>query len=197
MAMPVRTQARIQNDEGDMVTCKPTLKYLGCVLAADGRVGPELGRRLAMARAEFETLRRIWAHSSLSRGRKLEVFNACVVSRLKYGLFTAVLYKADMRRLDGFQARCLRRIHGIRPAFYSRVSNATVLQCGSQRPLSEQISEQKLQFVTELALRDPSAPFRNLIFHPDGLLRETTGKRNVRRPRTRWTSQTLKLTETA
>ena len=38
----------------------------------------------------------------------------------------ATFTKSEYRRLDGFQARCLRQILKIQPAYYSRVSNATV-----------------------------------------------------------------------
>ena len=35
-------------------------------------------------------------------------FDACIVSKLVYGLHTATLNKSERSRLDGFNARCLR-----------------------------------------------------------------------------------------
>ena len=60
--------------------------YLGTTIAADGMVGSELNRRLGRAWAEFCKLRRFWKRVCISLTRKLEVFNAVVVSTLLYSL---------------------------------------------------------------------------------------------------------------
>ena len=193
LAMPVRMEARIRKDDGNFVECRTSMKYLGGMLSADGRIGSELARRLGTARAEYEALRRIWSHSSLSVARKISIFNACVLSKLEYGLFTANLFNAELRRINGFQARCLRGILGVAPAYHSRVSNATVLNRAQQTPLGDKISARKVQYMTELSCRDVEDPFRRLIFHQDGSIREVLGPRGVGRPQTRWHTQTMSL----
>ena len=100
---------------------------------------------MGMALGTFNTLARIWKHCSLSRRRKLEIFNAVVVSKLVYGLNTAWLNVAERRRLDDFQNRCLRKILNIAPAFISRIANVEVLTLGSQTPLSRTLQEQQVQ----------------------------------------------------
>ena len=48
-----------------------------------------------MARKDFEVLQSIWKHISLSQSRKLRIFEACIISKLSYGLVNAVLNKAE------------------------------------------------------------------------------------------------------
>ena len=57
-------------------------------------------------------LQRVWRHARLSIQRKL----SC-------GLSTACLTQTDRRSLDGFHARCLRKLLRIAPSYFSRVSN--------------------------------------------------------------------------
>ena len=81
-----------------------------------------------MARREFLELQQDWKHSSLSRDRKIQIYQALVESKLIYSLRCLCLSSADRRRLDGFQNRCLRNFFGIPPAFISTVPNAEVLR---------------------------------------------------------------------
>ena len=89
---------------------------MGSLLSSDGRIGSELSRRLGMARAELDKLHPAWSHSSLNTKRKVNIFSACIATRLLYGLQAASLNKTERRRLDGFYARCLRRILKMPPS---------------------------------------------------------------------------------
>jgi hypothetical protein len=103
------------------------LQYLGAHLSADADAGPELGRKIGEAKRVFSSLSKLWSHSYLTWRRKLRIFSSVVESKLLYGLAGACLNKAQTRRLDGFQNRCLRKIIGIKPSWLSRVLNAEVL----------------------------------------------------------------------
>ena len=128
----VRSGADILNASSAPVACKSSITYLGTRLSADGRIGSELGSRIGAAGQDFKVLNAIWAHSTLSRTRKLRIFNACIVSKLMYSLFAGCLNKCERRRLDGFHARCLRKIYRVPPAYVSRVSNAAVFAMAGQ-----------------------------------------------------------------
>ena len=78
-----------------------------------------------------------WRHARIPRKSKVQVLNAMVFSKLRYGLCAFWLNAAERRRLDGFQNRCLRRIFSIQPAYFSRVSNAEVLSTAAQPILSD------------------------------------------------------------
>ena len=89
-------------------------------------VDHELGRRIALAGADFKTLQLVLADADSSQVRKLRIYNTCIISRLVYGLHTVCMNKSSRRRLDGFQTRCLRKTLGVLPSLVSRVSNAQV-----------------------------------------------------------------------
>ena len=112
---------RIESPTGENIETKHSMVYLGSLLSSDGKIMSEISRRLGMARKDFEVLHSIWKHSSLSKAWKIHIFEACIISKLLYGLVTAVLNKAERARLDGFQARCFRRILKIPPSYYSRI----------------------------------------------------------------------------
>ena len=84
------------------------MMYRGAMLSNDDRVGSELGRRIGNAEDDFRVLRTAWNHSTLTMKIKLHMFDACVVPKLLYGLYTTWLNVTERRGLDGFQARRLR-----------------------------------------------------------------------------------------
>lgn len=110
-----------------------------------------------------------------------------VLSRLLYSLRTAWLNVAEMRRLNGFQARCLRVILRMRPAFESRVSNRDVLQAAGETELGKQLLLQQLLLYGQIVRALPSDPLRDLALCP-GSCRPATDryKRRVGRPCSEW-----------
>ena len=190
-ALNVRTSATIRNSEGEVIKVKNSLKYLGSNISNDGRMSSELGTRIGLATQEFANLRRIWSHCSISKTQKCRIFNACVESRLLYSLHTGVLNMAERRRLDGFQARCLRQIVGIPPAYCSRVANATVLQRSGCTPCSSTLAARQWHYLNALRSRPLNDPCRLMVFQHDGHFRRFSGPRKVGRPRTTWLDQAL------
>ena len=162
--LPVNMSADIEKPDGSFVVSKQSMVYLGSGLSADGRNGSEINRRLGAAKADFLKLRKVWAHSNISREKKLRIYNACIVSSLSYGLMTMVFTKVEERRIDGFHCRCLRAIHGIAPAYWSRVSNSTVLHIARQQPLTDLLRKQRMIYIGEVARRPATDCIRNLIF---------------------------------
>ena len=102
--LQVRSQEVVLKENGAAVTCKSAMKYLGSMLSADGRIDSELSRRLGAVAADFKALLQVWGHGNLTTKRKVNIFQACVESKLLYGLHAARLSAAERRRLDGFQA---------------------------------------------------------------------------------------------
>eukprot|EP00959_Pyramimonas_sp_CCMP1952_P281274 5879992-Pyramimonas_sp.AAC.1 len=56
-----------------------------------------------------------------------------------HSLSSAWLTKADKRRLDGFQARCLRSILGVKHPYISRASSKAILERSGQTPYTSQL----------------------------------------------------------
>ena len=187
--MTVRTHGIIKSPEGVELPIKVSITYLGSLISSDGRVATELSRRFGKAKGEFHSLKRVWMHANVGLQRKLQIFNQCVLSGLMYGLSSAVLNKASRRRLDGFQAACLRQIMHIPHAYWSRISNLSVLQKAAQKPTSELLQNEQQKYVEELRCRQPSDPVRSSILSPNGPdFRPLPSKRRVGRPRLTWTS---------
>ena len=183
----VRCSADIRQPNGKIVKKKDSIVYLGALITCDGRSCLELNRRIGLARADFSTLQTIWGHSTLSRQSKLQIFQACIVSRLLYALPAATLNAAERKRLDAFQAWCLRKIAHIPHSYYSRVSNFTVRALCAQAPLSQQVAQQQMIYMGKLARRSGNDIVRSLIFEPNSLtLRQPNGKRRRGRPRQQW-----------
>ena len=145
---------------------------------------------MGAARAEFQALQRVWAHANLPMLEKVRIFEACVVARLTYGLQTAWLPRVIRRRLDGFQARCLRRICRILPSVLSHVSNADVrARAGSQR-LSTSVRMQQLMLAGRYMAAPEDAPARVAMLRTaEGHL--LAGVRRQGRPRTTWAADVL------
>ena len=185
--LPVRATAEIHTPTGDKVQCRGSMVYLGSSLAADGHIGCELNRRLGAANADFLKLQRVWRHAQLSIQRKLAIFDACICSKLSYGLSTACLTQVERRRLDGFHARCLRKLFRIAPSYFSRISNDTVRQRARRRPMSQQLLQAQCLYFGELARRNSNDPTRSAIFKTGELeLRQLGSNRRRGRPRLEW-----------
>ena len=191
--LPVRMDATLHRPDGGIIPKKSRMMYLGSTKAADGRISSELSRRLGLARADFDKLRVIWSHSRISRKRRHRIFNACVVTKLMYGLQSAWLNQAERRRIDGFHARCLRVILKIPCSYISRISNAVVLARAQAEPLSTCLLRQQLRYFGKLAGRDNEDPGRACIFEPGGLGDVTpVGVRRRGRPRLEWGAEMRK-----
>ena len=135
----------------------------------------------------------VWSHANLSRRQKLISFRAFIMSKLQYGLSTVCLVKAQRRRLDGFHARCLRRILGVAPAFISRTSNKAVFESAGAKPITEQIANRRLIILRKAALSPEGGPLRRHVFMGAAAI-PTVGSfiRRRGRPRLCWTTETIK-----
>ena len=182
---------------GEAITPKDTMGYLGTTLSSDGRMDSEQSRRIGIAWAEYRKLDRLWKHSSLSIARKLQCFQAVVVPGLMYSLSTAWLSASQQRRLNGFQARCLRRILRVSPSFISRVTNKSVLQKAGHREFTQQLLKQQLLLFGRIARSPDSDMLRELTFI-SGTLQPATERfvRKVGRPRFEWASCLAKVART-
>ena len=108
--LQIKHSDMVVNPDGQEV--KPVVQavYLGGLVSNTGSTAAALTRRLGEARGVFERLASVWKHASFTKERKLIIFQACVVSKLLYGLEPLCFKKADRARINAFQARCLRQI---------------------------------------------------------------------------------------
>ena len=172
--------------------------YLGSTVHADGRFRADVGRKLGAATADFQALVAVWKNAGISSFRKLEIFDAVVVSNPFYSTSSAWLTKGDLRKLDGFHARCLRRILKIQPSYISRVSNDRVRALAKKPPFSELVRRSQLTLLGGVLLDPGKKELRAATFHGDTMMAETHAwVRRRGRPRHEWTSQQLAVVRKA
>ena len=188
--MPIRCDAEFFSPNGDPIQRKRSFKYLGSMLCHDGKVGTELSCRLGAAKSEFEALRRVWSHAAISKSKRLRIYEACIVSKLTYCFYSVWLRAAELNKLDAFHHKCLRRIAGVQPSFYSRISNQTVRDMLRAKPLRQTILKQQLLYFGEIASRQTGSVTRDTIFLPNSVcLKPLNAKRRRGRPRASWAKE--------
>ena len=192
--LQINADMKINSPGGDQIEGKESMSYLGATIAGDASIGSELNRRLGRAWAEYNKLSQLWKHTSLPITRKLDIFQAAVVSTLLYGISASWLNVRQQRQLDGFQARCLRDVLRIPHPFYSRVSNKDVLEKSGQKVLSTQLRRQQLVMLGRVA-RSPDEDIRRRLTFCSGSLQPATDKyvRRVGRPRHEWAPKLLEI----
>ena len=157
-------EAYIPAPDRNLPTCKASISYLGNYLDASGAGGPKSCRRLRETKNQFDKLAKAWWHSTLYTQQRIRIFQACVVSRLLYCLHTMWPNKAELRKIDGFQAKCLRSILRVPPPYIGRISIATVLQRSRCKHLSTILKSRLLFLFQSIAVLPDEDVRRGCIF---------------------------------
>eukprot|EP00959_Pyramimonas_sp_CCMP1952_P054011 1129634-Pyramimonas_sp.AAC.1 len=74
--------------------------------------------------------------------------------------------KAEKGRLDGYQARCLRIIQHLPPAFLTRVPNSKVPEQAGQKQCSAQLLQRQIPLVGKVGRAPDADSLRQLAFQP-------------------------------
>ena len=146
-----------------------------------------------MAQAEFSRLHQVWCHSGLSIWERYRVYCSCIVSKLLYGVQVVWPTKAARDKLDAFHARSLRRILGIAPAYWSRISNKDVLAKIQAPTMSMMLLERQLGFLGTLARRKDTCPVRKFVFGANLARAPVNFERRRGRPNLEWTTEIFKI----
>ena len=120
-----------------------------------------------MAKSDFKLLDVLWTHTNVIQYEKYNIYMACIVSKLLYGLQTAWLTKVQRTKLDGFHAWCVRKICGVQHSYWSRVSNLEVLGYVRGHQLSTSLLEQQLNTFGKISRRCQNDPLRQVAFRSD------------------------------
>jgi hypothetical protein len=153
-----------------------------------------LQRRIGAANADFKALCRVWSHTSITRSKKIRILDACVVSKLLYCLHTLWLNASEVRRINSFYVRCLRKVLRIPPSFISRVSNQIVLDTAGRQNLSDVLQKRQMTLMAKLAKLPHDSILRKSVFAPGGFeLRQLLAKQKRGRPRACWPKEVYKL----
>jgi len=188
--LPIGCEAYIAAPDGSYLTCKASISYLGSYLDATGASGPKICKQLGEAKGHSDKLARVWRHSTLHTQQRVRIFQVCVVSRLFYCLNTMWLKKADLRKIDGVHAKCLRSIFRSPFPYISYISGATVLQRSHCKRLSAISKFRQPCLFQSIAVLPDDDVRRQYIFQPSSLmLQNLSAPRHRGRPKHIWVSE--------
>eukprot|EP00969_Alexandrium_andersonii_P087915 3878399-Alexandrium_andersonii.AAC.1 len=132
--LAINSDQRVHFVSGRPVPRVDHIKYLGTIIEGKSGLSREVGNRIGQASRAFKALSIVWKDKALSKANKLTIYNACIKSRLTYGLGVTWPHPTLLKRLSACHARFVRRIWGT-PSTYGAlqmgikpVSNVEVLK---------------------------------------------------------------------
>ena len=154
--------------------------YLGSIISSDCTLDREINNRISKASAAFGQLKdRVYLNRNLKLATKIKVYHAIVISILLYGSETWTIYSKQLRLLNSFHLRCLRKILNI--SWLDKVPNNDVLtRCGCNSMYSI-IAERTLRWAGHMQ-RMPAERLPKAVFYSE--LAE--GTRSIGRPKKRY-----------
>jgi len=179
------------------LTRKEQARMLGTMIKTGtpkDRARLAVSNRLGEARTAFDTLYRIWKHTQIPPHRKILIYRACVIQKLTYALYTHVIAKADLARLEAFHVQCLRKILGIKATHAAKnilyteaVPNNEVLRRAHEHPLKIDLANMQVKLYAHAFRRPVGHPARITLFErttPEAA--SWRGTKSQGRPRTTW-----------
>ena len=181
-------EEHIVNTEGNRVKTVAQAEYLGSLLTVSGSVSSAVNRRIGEAKASFSSLCIVWKHANIAYKRKLEIYRACILSKLLFSLECECLKQVDKAKLNAFRCRCLRTILKIPHSMISHVTNCAVLEAAASKPLSETLLFQQLMLFGKIAMQPDTDFTSRLVFEPGCITPARVFKKKRGRPRLAWQS---------
>ena len=176
MPGPPNTPIRVENQEIEAVD---DFTYLGSVISPDNGAEKDIKSRLAKAKGAFAMLRPIWRSKQYNRKTKLKIFKSNVLSVLLYGAECWRMTETDLNKLETFQNKCLRQIHGI--YYPNMISNVELHERSGVVSMEKTITKRRLKLVGHIMRMQPErAPKIALRWTP------SQGRRNRGRPKITW-----------
>ena len=152
--------------------------YLGSLINPKHGSSADIKARLNKANGAFSMLKTVWRSNKYSERTKLRIYNSNVKTVLLYGSECWKYNVADMKKIDAFHNRCLRRICKI--YWPEIISNINLHKRTSSQPLSLVIKKKRLTWLGHvLRMNNNRIPKITLSWKP-------TGSRRRGRPKGTW-----------
>ena len=135
---------------------------------------------MTKANGAFSMLKTIWKSDRYSEKTKIRIYNSNVKSVLLYGSETWRDNVQDMKKLDAFHNRCLRRICKI---FWPEViSNQDLHKRTNSKPLSLEIKKKRFTWLGHvIRMNKDRIPRKCLTWNPGGVRGRGRPKGTLRR----------------
>ena len=118
---------------------------------------------------------------------------AIVVSTVLYSLDSLWLLQSDLRRLDAFHCRSLRKVLRIPCSYVSRISNEIVLENAGSMPLSKMLTDRQISLYKKIAQKPDDSFVKQLVCTSSGEPIRWQMKRGRGRPRQQWCQSVFNL----
>ncbi len=142
--------------------------------------GPEIRRRLGLARSAFGALEaNVWS-TRLALVTKVRLYNSYVLPVLLYGAEAWAMNKEDERRVNAFGMKCLRSLCGIKWSDF--ITNKEVHERTGQANVSDIIRKRRLSLLGHIARMPGDSDVRMALLAPI----PEDWKRQRGRPKTTW-----------
>ena len=157
--------------------------YLGVTVTNDARQGKALSVRLGKAAKEFDKLKTVW-NSPLAHRLKLQIFNTIFQPMILYAASEMSYTASQIKRLDAWYMRHLRRVLKIKASYWSRISHHTALQRAGNPVLpSRKLQSLQLAHITQLFQLPTTHPAFHVCLTSAYTDKVTVGKRQRGHPR--------------
>ena len=129
---------------GEEVEQVSEFKYLGAIISANGCLDKELTAHLQKATGAFNSLYPVWNNRNIWTNTKIRIYKAAVLTILCYSCETWNTTVSQMRRLEAFHQRSMRKILKIR--WFHKVKNVEVLRRAKTGCLEDHIGSMRLRW---------------------------------------------------
>ena len=152
--------------------------YLGSIITTKGGADEDIKNRLNKARNAFRMLNSVWRSSQYSYITKLKLYKCCVISTLLYGAECWRITDTDIRKVDTFHTKNLRRI--LKIYWPTTISNEALFERCDTDSISNMVMRRRWTWVGHVLRREHDSLLRTALhWTPEG-------KRRRGRPKTTW-----------
>ena len=150
---------------GEELRVVDTFNYLGSTLSSKVNIDAEIDRRLQAAGMSVGKLQaRVFNNKAIHKNTKLMVYKAVVLPTLLYGSETWVTYSHNLKALEKFHDRTVRRILGIK--WQDRVTTNTVFERADTTSIEAMVIKNQLRWSGHI-VRMPDARLPKQILYSE------------------------------
>ena len=171
-------------------------KYLGIKVNNKGTLHSHLGPKLSNTRKSFNTLQRLWSHTSIETKFTLKIFSGIFPAMVLYALHHDWHLDSTLNKIDAWHCRLLRRTIKVKTTYIDKTKpNRWVYKQTRSEKLSDKIGRFQIKYFAHVA-RNPDDIIHKVCFGPHATTRSLNATRRKGRPRHHWTPHIEHLTTT-
>jgi hypothetical protein len=165
---------------GQKVETVKEFTFLGALITNKNDCSVEIKRRIQLANGAMSNLAVAWKSMGISRKTKLKLIDVLIMSILRYGSECWTMKESDIRRLEAFHHKALRRALGI--MWFELVSNKEVRK-RAEIKLNDlvpwKVKQRKVSFFGHIARMGDESILRNVMLSELRWKRRKRGARAI------------------